>query len=184
LLFIVYARTNDLLDGLMDSRRVQLPDQGVPEAQVLALSAFNYVTNITFPLFKDEALSLGSAPTRTAPAIRRIRALSEGPGEYILLRKDADTLIATSVAGFESLRPAPYRFSAGDRIDLDDLDIVVRAISGTGAPTAIEYDFKPGVLRGYEIIAWHQDHFVPASLPAIGERVSVRTQAACLWCSK
>jgi hypothetical protein len=176
LLFVAYSKSGDVLDGLMDSRRVQLPDEGVPGRKVLAISALSYPGNITFPLLKDQALSLGTAPTRTPPNITRIRALSEGKGEFELLHKDADTLVVSSATGLDTLRPSRYGFAAGDRIVLNDVEIAVQSVSSGKAPTVIEYRFNPGVLKSYEVIAWGGDHFVPAMLPAIGERVRIKTE--------
>jgi hypothetical protein len=184
LLFILYSKAGDALDGIMDSRHVQLPDTGTPGANVLAISTLSYVGSITFPLLKDAALSLGSAPARPAPSIARIRALAEGEGEYTLLRTGPDTLVASRPDGFNTLRPSPYGFAAADRVRLDDVEIIVRSVSPSRAPTVIEYDFRRGALEGYEIIAWQQDHFVPAKLPAVGESADIRTDAACSWCGK
>jgi hypothetical protein len=184
LLFIAYSKAPDALDSMMDSRRVQLPDAGAPGRQVLAISTLSYVGSITFPLLKDQALSLGSAPTRAAPNIARIRALAEGEGEYTLLRPAADTLIASCPSGFGTLRPSRYGFIVGDHVSLDDVDIEVRSVSSSGAPTLIEYDFKRGALERYDVIAWQLDHFVAAKLPPVGEQTSIRTDASCLWCKK
>jgi hypothetical protein len=177
LLFIAYSKSEDVLDSLMDSRHVQLPDEGGPGRNVLAISALNYVGDITFPILKDQALSLGTAPTRAPPNITRIRALTEGKGEFELLRKDADTLVVSSATGLDSLRPSRYGFAAGDRVVLNDVEIAVRSVSSARAPTVVEYRFNPGMLERYEVIAWGGDHFVPATLPAIGNRVRIKTEA-------
>jgi hypothetical protein len=161
---------------------LHLPDTGIPGAHVLAISTLSYVGSITFPLLKDEALALGSAPTRQAPSITRIRALAEGEGEYTLLRTGPDTLVASRPGGFTSLRPSGYGFAPGEHVKLDDVDIIIRSVSASGAPTLIEYDFDRGVLDGYEIIAWRLDHFESAKLPPVGESANVRTDASCLWC--
>jgi hypothetical protein len=176
LLFVAYSKSVDALDGLMDSRRVQLPDAGVSGRNVLAISALSYTANITFPLLKDQALSLGTAPSRTPPNITRIRALSEGKGEFELLHKDADTLVVSAATGLDTLRPSRYGFAAGDCIVLNDVEIEVKSVSSARAPTVIEYRFNPGVLESYEVIAWGGDHFVPATLPAIGERIRIKTE--------
>lgn len=176
LLFVAYGKGGDVADGMMDSRRVHLPVEGAPDRKVLALSTLSYVGSITFPLLKDQALSLGAAPTRPAPSIARIRALTEGVGEFELLRKDADTLVISSAAGLEALRPGYYGFAAGERVVLDDVEIVVQSVSPARAPTLIEYRFSPGALAAYEVIAWQDDRFVPARLPAIGERISIKTE--------
>jgi len=174
LLFVGYGKLGDVMDGNMDTRRVQLADDGAPGKKVLALAASSYVGNITFPLLKDRALSLGAAPTRPVPSISRIRALAEGNGEFELTRKDADTLVVSCAAGLDGLRPSRYGFSAGDRVALDDVDIVVQSVSPARAPTVIEYRFHPGVLETYEVIAWEGDHFVPAALPAPGASFGVK----------
>jgi hypothetical protein len=184
LLFIAYGKAPDALDALMDSRHVELPDAGAPGRRVLAISTVSYLGTITFPLLKDQAMSLGSAPTRVPPSIARIRALTEGQGEYTLIRAGADILIASCPSGFNTLRPTPYRFAAGDHVGLDDVDIVVHSVSRSGAPTLIEYDFKRGALEGYDIIAWQLDHFVSAKLPPVGTHANIRTAVSCLWCSK
>jgi hypothetical protein len=128
--------------------------------------------------------TLGSAPTRVPPSIARIRALTEGQGEYTLIRAGADILVASCPSGFNTLRPTPYRLAAGDHVGLDDVDIVVHSVSRSGAPTLIEYDFKRGALEGYDIIAWQLDHFVSAKLPPIGTHANIRTAVSCLWCRK
>ncbi|GEM_PF-2132047 len=184
LLFVGYAKAGtNVVDGLMDSRYLQLPNEGVPGRKVLAISTFSYVSDITFPMLKDQALSLGAMPTRPIPSIARIRALAEGEGEFELLRKDADTVVVSCAAGFNALRPSRYGFTAGDRVVLDDVEIVVRSVSPVGAPTAIEYRFNQGVLGAYEVIAWQRGRFEPAVLPAIGERVSVKTDEPCFFCN-
>lgn len=172
--FLLYDNSLDMLDQLTDSRRVQLPDTETTDTHVLALSVSSYVNDISNPLLKDEALSLGSRPVRPAPTLARIRALSEGDGDYTLLRKGADILIATRAAGFTTLRPAPYGFTRGEHISLDDVDIVIRATSTGGVPTVIEYDFRPRALDSYRVIAWYQDHFSPALLPEVGRTLTIR----------
>ncbi len=177
-LFVLYGMVNHVMDNNMDSRRVQLPDEGAPGKKILALDAASYIGNITFPLLKDQALSLGAAPTRPAPSIAHIRALAEGTGEFELSRKDADTLVLNSAKGLDSLRPSRYGFAAGDRVVLDDVEILVRAVSPARAPTVIEYRFHPGVLESYEIITWQGNHFVPAALPAPGASLEVKTEGS------
>jgi hypothetical protein len=181
LLFIFYSKGDDILEGLMDSHYVQLPNQSGAEKKVLAISTFAYVANITNPLLKDRALSLGTAPTRVPPRITQIRALSEGKGEIELLRKDADTLVVNSKAGMTSLRPPKYGFSAGDKIALNDVEILVKSVSAVGAPTEIEYRFNSGALETYQVIAWEKDHFVPATLPAIGESAHIEIKMRDLF---
>jgi hypothetical protein len=173
--FVAYSRVGDIGDALMDSHRVRLPDDGAPGKKILAISSLDYVGNVTFPLLKDQALSLGAAPARAAPSIARIRALTEGEGQFELLHKDADTLVVSSPAGLYTLRPSRYGFAAGDRVALDDVDVVVQAVSPEKAPTVIEYRFHPGVLNTYEVIAWQGDHFESAALPAIGATVNIKT---------
>jgi len=177
LVFIGFGMRAQALVERLDARRLQLPDDGVPGRKVLALSALSYLGNISFPLLKDQALSLGRMPSHAAPSITRIRALAEGQGAFELLRQDADTLELTSATGLTALRPSRYGFTAGDRIALDDVEIVIKAVSAGKAPTRIEYCFKPGALAGYEVIAWQKDRFVPAALPAIGERVRIDTRS-------
>lgn len=176
-LFIATGQINDAIDAHMDSRRVHLPDEGAPGRKVLAISTLSHFGGITFPLLKDKALSLGAAPTRPAPSIARIRALTEGKGEFVLLHKDQDTLVVNCPAGI-TLRPSRYGFSAGDRVVLDDVEIVVRSVSPAREPTMIEFHFHPGVLESYEVIAWQDDRFIPATLPAIGESVSIKTKGS------
>lgn len=178
--FIGSAKVDDVFDGVMDSRHVKLPDQTGPEKKVLAISALIYTSNITYPLLKDRALSLGSTPTRIAPQITQIRALSVGAGEFELLRRQADTLTVVSKSGL-SIRPVRYGFAAGDRVVLNDVEILIRSVSTTGAPTEIEYRFNPGVLATYQVIAWGDGYFVPAALPAIGESIHIETQKGKLF---
>lgn len=179
LLFVGYSKGVDVLDRIMDSQYVKLPDQSGPEKKVLAISTLAYALNITYPLLKDRALSLGTAPTRISPRIMQIRALSVGAGEFELLRKDADTLILFSKSGLH-IRPPKYAFSAGDRVILNDVEILVRSVSPAGSPTEIEYRFNAGVLDTYQVIAWGGGYFVPATLPAIGESAHIEVLAAVM----
>lgn len=180
-LFIAASKTSDGIDRLMDSRRVQLPDNADQHNKVLAISALSYTGNITFPLLKDQALSLGVKPTRPPPSITQIRALVEGEGEFELRRKDADTLTVVSRTGFETLRPREYGFASGDRVVLNDVEILVRSVSIKGAPTEIEYRFNPGELKTYEIIAWEDSQFAPATLPNVGESARIQVKKGKLF---
>jgi hypothetical protein len=173
LLFIGYGKSVDVLDVLMDAERVHLPDHGDAGRSVLALSVKSHVVNITFPMLKDEALSLGAHPTRPAPDIARIRALNDGEDAYDLLRSEADTLVIRRATGFTSLRPPEYGFDAGDRIGLDDVTVLIPSVTAQRAPTVIEYRFKPGTLDKYQVIAWRDGRFVDAALPAVGQTLHV-----------
>jgi hypothetical protein len=178
LVFVAFGARAQALIGRLDSHWVQLPDEGMPGRKVLALSTANYGATITFPWFKDQALSLGRAPTRPPPSIARVRALTEGTGTFELLRKDADTLEVRTASGLTTFRPSRYGFSPDDRVKLDDVEIVVEAVSPERAPTQIEYRFRPGTLAAYEVIAWQGKRFVPSQLPAIGQSVTINPGAA------
>jgi hypothetical protein len=172
LLFIAYSKTDDVFDIIMDAQRVHLPDHGAGRS-VLALSVKSYLAAITFPMIKDQALSLGARPTRPAPDIARIRALNEGEGAYDLLRPEADTLVIRRATGFTSLRPPAYGFAAGDQIGLDDVTVLIPSVTAERAPSVIEYRFKPGTLDSYQVIAWRDKRFVDAALPAVGQTLHV-----------
>ena len=171
--FVVDTQAGKWLDNSMDTRTLHIPDAEQTPNAVLALSANRFESNVFVPLLKDEALSLGTAPRRPRPSIARFRLLTNGPGRYELWRKDENTLVASRDSGFEKMREGKYGFDAGERVALDDVVITVLAVNTDRAATEIEYRFKPGVLDSYDVIAWRGNHFVPAKLPAVGERVSV-----------
>jgi hypothetical protein len=172
LMFIAYSKVLDVLDALTDAQRVHLPDHGAGR-NVLALSVGTYFGAITIPMIKDQALSLGARPTRQAPDITRIRALNQGDGAYDLLRPEADTLVIRRTAGFTKLRRPAYGFAAGDRVDLDDVTVLIPSVTAERAPSVIEYHFKPGMLDTYQVFAWRDERFVDAALPAVGQTLHV-----------
>jgi hypothetical protein len=45
-----------------------------------------------------------------------------------------------------------YRQSFSDCVVLNDVEILVRAVSAIGAPSEIEYRFSPGVLDTYQVV--------------------------------
>jgi hypothetical protein len=172
LLFIAYSKVGEMLDASMDAQRVHLPDHGT--RSVLALSVNSYFGSITIPILKDQALSLGARPTRQAPDITRIRALNEGNTAYDLFRPEADTLVIRRASGFtRAARPPAYGFTAGDRVELDDVTVLVPSVTAERAPNVIEYHFRPGTLDSYQVIAWRDERFVDAALPAVGQTLHV-----------
>ncbi len=173
LLFLAYGVRAEMLLARLDSDYVQLPDQGGTGRQVLVVSTPNYGATISFPLLKDEALSLGSAPQRQPPAIKRVRALAEGEGEFDLLREGPDMLEVSAPGGLTTLRPPQYGFARGDRVNLDDVEIEIEAVTAQGAPTRIRYRFAPGALAGYQVLAWAGRHFESGSLPDVGQALHV-----------
>lgn len=176
LLFVVMGKSADFLDGLMDSQKVGLPDAESAPQRLLLISSLSHVGNVTFPLLKDQALSLGESPVRPAPAIVKVRGLVEGQGRFILSRPDADTLVARAETDFASMRVSPYGVVAGDRFALDDVDIEIRSVSPKAAPIEIVYRFHPGALATYRVMAWQRTRFAPARLPEVGGSLPVSVE--------
>ncbi len=176
LLFVAMGKSADLLDGLMDSQTVGLPNADSTPQRLLLISSLSHVGNVTFPLLKDQALSLGASPTRPAPAIVKVRGLVDGPGRFILSRPDANTLVARTETGFTSMRASPYGVAVGERFSLDDVEILIRSVSKEAAPTEIVYRFHPGVLATYRVMAWQRTGFVAARLPEVGSSLAVSVE--------
>lgn len=158
------------LDAKMDTRKLGIPDGQGHDRHVLVLSAMFWYTNLSFPLFKDEALSLGAEPSRPPPAISRLRLLTSGYCAFQLKRVDRDTLLIDCDKGFGDMRQGKWGFDPGDRAQLDDMTATVCKVNANRAPVEIEYRFKPGVLDHYEVYAWDKNHFAPATLPPVGEK--------------
>ena len=156
---------------------LQLPNAVGQDRHVLLLSCNNYITDVTFPLLKDKAFSLGSAPSRPVPAIHQIFALAESLTPYTLTRPAADTLVlqVTQPEGLSSLRLPTYGFAPGEVVHYEGVVIEVLAVSTAGNPTGIRYRFKPGELDRYEVMEWQNKQFVPAQLPAVGGSLVIRT---------
>lgn len=174
LFYVVSGKMADLFDGFMDTRAVQLPNTGTESKQLLLLSSLLHVSNITFPLLKDQALSMGPAPARPTPTITRVRGLVEGEGGFTLSRPAHDHLLVRADAdrpgaAFTTMRKSPYGFHAGDTVRLSDVTVTVRDVNAEGAARTIELAFQPGALAGYQVMSWQHGHFEPDRLPAVGE---------------
>lgn len=174
ILFVLGGRVGVMFDNYMDSRTVRLPNAEGSNKNVLALSVKQYEVNTYYPLLKDEALSLGTAPARAKPSISRLRLLTNAADEFELWRKDEDTLVVRRESGFSGMRKGKYGFNQGESVVLDDVTITVREITSGRAAKEIEYRFKPGVLSTYEVIAWRENHFEPAQLPAKGMKTIIK----------
>lgn len=168
LLFLLVPKVADALDKAMDSRAVHLPINDMAQPKLLLLSSLSYVGNVTFPMLKDQALSLGPQPTRRAPTLTHIRGLVDGKGRFKLQRPTENTLIVTADDAFASLATQPYGVAAGHQVVLDDVRITVTQANAAGQPKQIAYEFAPGVLASYAVMAWQHDRFVPATLPLVG----------------
>lgn len=173
-LFLLVPKVADALDVAMDSRSIHLPSETAEQPRLLLLSSLSYVGNVTFPMLKDQALSLGQEPMRKPPVLTRIRGLVDGKGHFVLQRATENTLIATAEDAFASLAAAPYGFAPGHKVILNDVRITITRVNAAGQPVQIVYDFVPGVLATYAVMSWQQDRFVPARLPAPGQAMTVR----------
>lgn len=176
IIFLLLPKAADLLDVAMDSRTVHLPVHRAEQPQLLLLTSLSYVGNVTFPMLKDQALSLGQSPHRQAPVLTRIRGLVEGKGRFTLQRPQADTLIATAEEAFTSMASPPYGFSAGHQVILDDVKMTITRVNSDGQPVQIRYDFAPSALAGYTVMAWQRDRFVPAQLPGLGQSLKLQVE--------
>ncbi len=174
LLFLLVPKVADALDQAMDSRTVHLPVSAVSQPKLLLLSSQSYVGHVTFPILKDQALSLGQQPTRVAPKLTHIRGLVDGKGRFTLQRPTENTLIATADDAFVSLAPPPYGLVQGYQVLLDDVRITVTQVNAAGQPSRVVYDFSPDALAGYAVFAWQKDRFVPAQLPLPGHSTVLR----------
>jgi len=176
LLFITYGQLVGYGDTIVDTHYLHLPDDGPPGKKVLILSTWNYYGSIEYPLLKDRGLAVGSKPSRPPPSITHIVALTEGSEEFVLTRKDADTLLVNATKYIEGgLRSGHYGFNMGDRVVLNEVEMEVLAVTPSRRARMVEYRFKPGVLATYEPIRWNRGKFEPTTLPAIGESVTIKT---------
>ena len=166
-----------ILDGFVDSRKINLPNNDGVDKKLLVLSLDNYQRSIFFPMTKDKGLSLGADPVRPKPSIERVMALVSGTGEFDLTRKDDNTLVTRSRDGFEKMRTGKYGFNRGDVVRLEDVTITIRNVNANRAATEIEYQFKPGILQHYTVVTWHGKQFEPATLPAVGTTDTVNAPA-------
>lgn len=173
LLFLLVPKVADALDAAMDSRALHLPSETAEQPRLLLLSSLSYIGNVTFPLLKDQAWSLGPAPLRQPPVLTHIRALTDGKGRFVVQRATEDTLIVTADTAFTSLATLPYGFAPGHQVALDDVRITIARVNALGQPVQIRYEFVPGVLATYAVMAWQKDRFVPAQLPLPGAAMTV-----------
>lgn len=171
LFYLVSIAGFNFMNQQWDTQTVQLPNAGPGERRLLVLATKNHWIDITFPILKDRALSLGQQPSRPPPAITRILALTEGEGRYRLERPAENVLHLQTPDDqpFITLRPVPWRFAVGETVHRPDVDIEVLAVSPQGAPTRIEYRFAPGALSRLDVMTWQKTHFTASTLPAIGQ---------------
>ncbi|WP_410211723.1 hypothetical protein [Aquirhabdus sp.] len=169
LFYLAMAKSTDLLDQKMDTQVVGLPNSSGADRRILLISSRSYPFNVTFPLLKDQTLSLGTAPTRPTPTITRVRSLIAGPEHFELARPEADRLVLRGKKPFYGLITPPYRFTVGQTVNLDDIEITVQSVSHVGAPIELAYQFKKDVLKTYEIMNWsdEKERFISAELPPV-----------------
>lgn len=172
--FVIGIKAVNVLDSYFDARTFHLPDAGAANKKTLAIATQNYELNIMFPLMKDKELLLDTKSSEPQLSIAKVRALTNGPGEFELWRKDDDTLVVRRDSGFEKMREGRYGFNKGDSVVLDDVAITVREINSNREATEIEYRFKSGALNNYEVVTWGGNYFVPAQLPEIGMKTIVK----------
>jgi len=173
-LFLLVPTVADTLDAAMDSRALHLPAETAAQPRLLLLSSQSYIGNVTFPMLKDQALSLGPHPLRRPPRLTHIRALTDGKGSFRVQRTSTDTLMVTAASALTSMATPPYGFTPGHQVILNDVRITITRVNALGQPLQLVYDFAPGVLAHYVVMAWQHDRFVPARLPAPGEAITVR----------
>jgi hypothetical protein len=174
LMFMFGIVVGPLLDNYMDSRTLQLSDERGSNKNILVVSAVDFEMNTYYPMLKDEALSIGTAPMRLKSRISKVLSLTNGVGDFELWQEDDDTLVVRRDSGFAEMRKGKYGFTKGERVALDDVDITVREITEDRAATEIEYHFKPGALSNYGVVAWQGGHFSPLQLPDRGMRIMIR----------
>lgn len=174
LLFLLVPKVADALDFAMDSRAINLPSETAAQPRLLLLSSQSYIGNVTFPLLKDQALSLGPTPLRRPPRLTHIRGLTDGKGRFRVQRVTADTLIVTADTAFTSLATPPYGFAQGHQVILDDVRITIARVNALGQPVQVVYEFVPEVLASYAVMAWQQDRFMSARLPEPGAAIAVQ----------
>ncbi|REH40317.1 hypothetical protein DFR26_0517 [Paraperlucidibaca baekdonensis] len=172
LLFLLMPQFAQALDAAMDSETVALPAHG-EASHVLVLSSPSYIGSVTFPLLKNQALSLGAQPSRQRPTLVRVRGLVDATQPFTLERLAADRLRVHSAHGFAGVASQPYAFAAGHRVSLDDVQISIERVNAHGQPVQIAYDFHAGSLATYRVLRWQDDALVPATLPAIGRSVTI-----------
>jgi hypothetical protein len=177
-LYILSGYGSEFLDRQMDSQTVGLPNASASPRRLLLLASPSHFAQVTAPLIKDEALSLGRQPTRPVPSIQRLRTLVELQGRLRLMRPEADVLQlrAAAATGFANLRPLPYRFQAGETVKLDDLHVEVLELTPQGAPRELRFRFAPGALESYEVMAWQHKRFQPTRLPRIGGQQEINVE--------
>lgn len=175
LLFVAYAKSLEYVDNMMDNRTVSLPTSDEQGRNLLVIGTKSYLQNITFPLLKARALSLGSTPESTAPTLQ-VHGLVSGAGTFRLARPDADTLLASAPEGFTHLRPQRYGFAAGDKAQPAYMSAEVLAVNTTAEPTAIAFRFPAGQLDRYRVLTWDKQGFVPAQLPPVGASADYRVE--------
>lgn len=173
LLFVIDTQIGQMLDRYMDAKNLRLVKEGDAHQKILALSAYQFEANTYYPMFKEDAQSLGRTQT-----IAKLRLLTNGVGEFELMRVDSDTLIVRNEKGFEKMRAGRYGFTQGETVELDDVSIIVRRINTASAATEIEYRFHPGALDTYKIIGWDGNGFQPAHLPEKGSAMRVKVIAS------
>jgi hypothetical protein len=113
-------------------------------------------------------------------APRRFRCLSVSPDEIIVSRPDERALILRPAHGllrfFEdtNVRARWIPFAVGDRVDLDDLTVIVRAITDDGRPAEIEFRFATALEDpSLRWITWRDGAYRPFTVPPVGGVVTL-----------
>ncbi len=117
----------------------------------------------------------------SGPVPRRIAILAPMHNDNTVVREDAHTLIATIEGGmfangFDRLMRNPdlAPFTAGQKIEGADFDVVVRAVTDDGRPREVAYRFHETLESpSYRWVCWRPAGFAAFDLPAVGQTVSL-----------
>jgi hypothetical protein len=114
------------------------------------------------------------------PLARRWRALSFGPQDVVVSRKDDRTLELQYQGGIlsthfmELYRDRRLRMSVGDRIDLQGLAIEVLAVTADGRAERARFAFeRPLEAPSLLFYAWRDGAFVRLAPPAVGASMTL-----------
>jgi hypothetical protein len=75
---------------------------------------------------------------------------------------------------FDRIYRGDQPFSVGQRIELADLEVVIRSVTGDGRPESVEFRFhRPLEDPLYRWLMWQDHAFIPFTPPGVGERVTI-----------
>ncbi len=75
---------------------------------------------------------------------------------------------------FDRIYRGDQPFSVGQRIELADLEVVIRSVTSDGRPQSVEFRFhRPLEDPLYRWLMWQDHAFIPFTPPGVGERVTI-----------